>query len=51
MKLYLGTKLVNIYMNNKKIDINPKTESKELDGLVFRSTTIGMEIIKSKLKF
>ena len=48
MKLYLGTKLVNIYMNNKNIDINPKIESTELEGLVFRSTTIGMDSIENE---
>ena len=34
MKLYLGTKLVNIYMDNKNIDINPKINSKLGYGLV-----------------
>ena len=48
MKLYLGTKLVNIYMDNKNIDINPKIESTELEGLVFRSTTIGMDSIENE---
>ena len=48
MKLYLGTKLVNIYMDNKNIDINPKIESTELEGLVFRSTTIGTNSIENE---
>ena len=43
MKICLGIKPINIYMNNKKVNINPKIESTELEDLVFRSTTIGME--------
>ena len=47
MKICLGIKPINIYMNNKKVNINPKIESIELEDLVFRSTTIGMNQVEN----